>query len=103
MIDEQKCTTSLKSIVKGLEQQLRKSNQEIESLTFRNQQLVKRISCLQNDLQIPQAHSYYTNGANYCVDSLIDQKLIENAELSALVWFKPLNYAKTFFNIELLS
>lgn len=51
VIDEQAANQELKSQVKSQDQSLRKSEQEIECLQFRNQQLTKRVSILQEDLE----------------------------------------------------
>lgn len=43
--------------VKQREQSLRKSEQEMDSLSFRNQQLAKRVELLQEELQVTEAKS----------------------------------------------
>lgn len=50
MLDEQTKTSDLKDVLKEREQSLRKSEQEMDSLTFRNQQLTKRVTILQGEL-----------------------------------------------------
>lgn len=50
MLDEQTKNSDLKDILKEREQSLRKSEQEMDSLTFRNQQLTKRVTILQGEL-----------------------------------------------------
>lgn len=43
--------------VKQREQSLRKAEQEMDSLSFRNQQLAKRVELLQEELQATEAKS----------------------------------------------
>lgn len=49
--DEQASNQELKLQVKSHDQSLRKAEQEIECLQFRNQQLTRRVSILQDDLE----------------------------------------------------
>lgn len=49
-LDEQSSHNQLKETVKEKEQSLRKYEQEVDSLTFRNQQLFRRCEVLQNEL-----------------------------------------------------
>lgn len=51
VIDEQAANQELKLQVKSQDQSLRKAEQEMECLQFRNQQLTKRVSILQEDLE----------------------------------------------------
>lgn len=83
----------LKDIVKECEQKIRKHDQEMESLTFRNDQLTKRISVLQQEL-LSNNHSKKTKGKlvetithpNLSVlDEELHKKIIENAQLISLV------------------
>uniref|UniRef100_A0A673Y7W6 Protein phosphatase 1 regulatory subunit 21 n=1 Tax=Salmo trutta TaxID=8032 RepID=A0A673Y7W6_SALTR len=55
VVDEQASSTSLKDQVKQREQSLRKVEQEMDSLTFRNQQLAKRVELLQEELAASEA------------------------------------------------
>ncbi|KAK7082536.1 hypothetical protein SK128_023092 [Halocaridina rubra] len=50
IIDEQNKTSQLEDLMKNRDQKLRKAEQENDSLTFRNQQLTKRLTLLQEDL-----------------------------------------------------
>lgn len=43
--------------VKQREQSLRKAEQEMDSLSFRNQQLAKRVELLQEELQVIESRS----------------------------------------------
>lgn len=55
VVDEQTCNSKLRDILKEREQSLRKAEQEMDSLTFRNQQLTKRVTVLQDELDLIQA------------------------------------------------
>ncbi|MCJ8749003.1 hypothetical protein PDJAM_G00171190 [Pangasius djambal] len=57
VVDEQASSNSLKEEVKQREQSLRKAEQEMDSLSFRNQQLAKRVELLQEELQVTEARS----------------------------------------------
>ncbi|XP_060720123.1 protein phosphatase 1 regulatory subunit 21 [Tachysurus vachellii] len=57
VVDEQTNSNSLKDEVKQREQSLRKAEQEMDSLSFRNQQLAKRVELLQEELQVTEAKS----------------------------------------------
>lgn len=52
VLDEQANSTALKEQLKMKEQSLRKQQQEMDSLTFRNQQLAKRVELLQEELSV---------------------------------------------------
>lgn len=51
VLEEQKQNGDLKQTLRSQEQSLRKNEQEMESLMFRNQQLTKRVTVLQDDLE----------------------------------------------------
>ncbi|XP_033630573.1 protein phosphatase 1 regulatory subunit 21-like [Asterias rubens] len=51
VVDEQGKQNVLKDGVKEKDQKIRKSEQEIDSLSFRNQQLTKRVNVLQDELE----------------------------------------------------
>ncbi|XP_053731807.1 protein phosphatase 1 regulatory subunit 21 [Synchiropus splendidus] len=55
VVDEQANSTSLKDQLKQREQSLRKQEQEMDSLSFRNQQLAKRVELLQEELAVSEA------------------------------------------------
>lgn len=95
MLDEQQRSRELKEQLKEHEQRLRKSNQEMESLTFRNQQLTKRISVLQEELD-NKTHGKKTKNKNTDVhtpvktnvtllDEELQKKIIDNAQLISAV------------------
>ncbi|KAM4693382.1 protein phosphatase 1 regulatory subunit 21 [Discoglossus pictus] len=52
VVDEQANSTALKEQLKMKDQSLRKQQQEMDSLTFRNQQLAKRVELLQEELSV---------------------------------------------------
>lgn len=51
VIDEQSKNAEVQEAVKAKDQALRKSEAEMDSLNFRNQQLAKRVQVLQDDLE----------------------------------------------------
>ncbi|XP_063047838.1 protein phosphatase 1 regulatory subunit 21 isoform X2 [Engraulis encrasicolus] len=55
VVDEQATSASVKDELKQREQSLRKVEQEMDSLSFRNQQLAKRVELLQEELQTSEA------------------------------------------------
>uniref|UniRef100_A0A8C9SSZ5 Protein phosphatase 1 regulatory subunit 21 n=1 Tax=Scleropages formosus TaxID=113540 RepID=A0A8C9SSZ5_SCLFO len=55
VVDEQANSASVKEQLKQREQSLRKVEQEMDSLTFRNQQLAKRVELLQEELAASEA------------------------------------------------
>jgi protein phosphatase 1 regulatory subunit 21 len=64
VVEEQTRNSELRDILKEREQSLRKTEQEMDSLTFRNQQLTKRVTVLQDELDLMQAgdlQSYFRN------------------------------------------
>ncbi|CAL8299989.1 unnamed protein product [Merluccius merluccius] len=57
VVDEQANSASLKDQLKQRDQSLRKVEQEMDSLSFRNQQLAKRVELLQEELATSEAKS----------------------------------------------
>ncbi|XP_070771795.1 protein phosphatase 1 regulatory subunit 21 isoform X3 [Enoplosus armatus] len=55
VVDEQANSVSLKEQLKQRDQSLRKQEQEMDSLSFRNQQLAKRVELLQEELAVSEA------------------------------------------------
>lgn len=55
VLDEQAKSNELRETLKEKEKTLRKGELEIDSLTFRNQQLTRRVSVLQDELDALQA------------------------------------------------
>ncbi|KAJ7987520.1 hypothetical protein DPEC_G00327350 [Dallia pectoralis] len=78
VVDEQASSTSLKEQVKLREQTLRKVEQEMDSLTFRNQQLAKRVELLQEELAASEARSRKTKNKG---DSPSQQALQQSQNL----------------------
>lgn len=60
VLDEQAKSNELREILKDKEKSLRKGELEIDSLTFRNQQLTRRVSVLQDELDLLQVSQYST-------------------------------------------
>lgn len=50
VVDEQALNGELKESLREVEQRLRKSDQEADSLNFRNEQLTRRVTVLQEEL-----------------------------------------------------
>lgn len=93
-MDEQAKNLELKDVIKKHEQQIRKHDQEMESLTFRNEQLTKRITVLQQDLQVINNPKKMKNkGTENHVPSdnisvlneEFQKKILENAQLVSSV------------------
>ena len=61
VIDEQSQNAELKETLRAKEQNLRKTEQELDSLNFRNQQLTKRVTILQGDLDSVQVKKEINN------------------------------------------
>ncbi|KAK5622151.1 hypothetical protein CRENBAI_009319 [Crenichthys baileyi] len=57
VVDEQANSASLKDQLKQRDQSLRKQEQEMDSLSFRNQQLAKRVELLQEELAASEVRS----------------------------------------------
>ncbi|XP_063731299.1 protein phosphatase 1 regulatory subunit 21 isoform X2 [Eleginops maclovinus] len=82
VVDEQANSASFKEQLKQRDQSLRKQEQEMDSLSFRNQQLAKRVELLQEELaskaDSPSQHSLETQ----CVfDEDLQKKIEENERL----------------------
>lgn len=61
VLDEQAKSNELREILKEKEKGLRRGELEIDSLTFRNQQLTRRVSVLQDELEALQVGFIYVN------------------------------------------
>lgn len=96
VLDEQSKILNYKDVVKEQEQKIRKHDQEMESLTFRNEQLRKRVLILQQELQNVNTPSKkgktknsVTDSPNHSNYSIIDEELqkriLENAQLASQV------------------
>ncbi|XP_030744962.1 protein phosphatase 1 regulatory subunit 21 isoform X1 [Sitophilus oryzae] len=98
VLDEQAKNSQLTEIIRNGEQTIRKRDQEMESLTFRNEQLTKRISVLQQELQISsrskkgkQKNVDTTQVHDFSVlDEEFQKKILENANLLSSISDKDL-------------
>lgn len=85
-------------MLKEYEQKVRKSDLEMESLNFRNQQLTKRIIVLQEELDkqakqkhkgsgknLTEATGDFFQSRNSVIDEELRSKIIENAQLLTTV------------------
>uniref|UniRef100_A0A3B3ZBW8 Protein phosphatase 1 regulatory subunit 21 n=1 Tax=Periophthalmus magnuspinnatus TaxID=409849 RepID=A0A3B3ZBW8_9GOBI len=84
VVDEQANSASLKEQLKQRDQSLRKQEQEMDSLSFRNQQLAKRVELLQEELATSEAkgkkgkHGLQTQNV---FDEDLQKKIQENERL----------------------
>ncbi|XP_049863746.1 protein phosphatase 1 regulatory subunit 21 [Schistocerca gregaria] len=96
VLEEQTRNAELRDIIKEKEQSLRKVDQEMDSLTFRNQQLTKRVTVLQDELDSLQSRvkkgklkSSETEKPldhdNHVIDEEFQLKIEENARLVSML------------------
>ncbi|XP_025833463.1 protein phosphatase 1 regulatory subunit 21 isoform X1 [Agrilus planipennis] len=111
VLDEQAKTLELREVIKECEQKLRKHDQEMDSLTFRNEQLLKRIAVLQQDLQSNNSgkksktkNSEVSNLPTLSVfDEELQKKILENAQLMSAMADKEIeiqNNKEKIFSLE---
>lgn len=92
VIDEQTRNADIREQLKEKEVELRKAEQELDSLSFRNQQLTKRITVLQDELDKMQikskkgknkseSNSQIPAQPNHILDEEFQKKIVENAQL----------------------
>jgi len=94
VIEEQARNTDIRNQLKEKEVEVRRAEQEIDSLTFRNQQLTKRITVLQEELDKAQNKSKKSKirapdnnsqisaaPLNNILDEEFQKKIVENAQL----------------------
>lgn len=93
VIDEQNRNAELLEQFKEKEVEVRRSEQELDSLTFRNQQLTKRITVLQEELDHVQnkgkkgrtksseSKVQIPPTPNHILDEEFQKKIVENAQL----------------------
>lgn len=93
MIEEQSRNSSLKELVKSKDVSLRRQEQEVDSLTFRNHQLTKRVTVLQEELDRIQNKSKKGRSKsveqekappavpNHVYVEEFQKKIVENAQL----------------------
>lgn len=112
VIEEQAKSLQSSDVLKEKDQSLRKSEQENESLTFRNQQLTKRLTLLQEDLDILQnkgkkskskqnsvSADGFMDGNNVFTEEL-QGKIHENARLHAQLADTEQMYSKQLADME---
>lgn len=103
VIEEQSKNTELKDVLKERDQSLRKADQEMDSLNFRNQQLTKRVTVLQDELEGLQIKFKKSKGkntggpqptdfTNNVIDEEFQKKIAENAELLSMMHEKDISY-----------
>jgi len=93
MVEEQVTTSELRNTLREREQSLRRAEQEMDSLKFRNQQLTCRIVVLQEELDVqskpkkgkkaPPAEVHETSSG--VLDEELHKKITENAQLVSQV------------------
>ncbi|KAJ7414617.1 hypothetical protein WISP_83344 [Willisornis vidua] len=82
VVDEQANSASLKEQLKMKDQSLRKLQQEMDSLTFRNQQLAKRVELLQDELALSEARGKKSKKSTESSSQLSqEQKSVFNEDL----------------------
>ncbi|NWI15283.1 PPR21 phosphatase, partial [Crypturellus soui] len=82
VVDEQANSTSLKEQLKMKDQSLRKLQQEMDSLTFRNQQLAKRVELLQDELTLSETKGKKSKKSGESSSQLSqEQKSVFNEDL----------------------
>lgn len=93
VLEEQSKSSNLKETLRSKEISLRRTEQEVDSLCFRNEQLLRRVSTLQEDLDSElknKKHKRRSETNKQCIDkSIIDEdlakKIAEIAELASQV------------------
>ncbi|KRT81363.1 hypothetical protein AMK59_6219, partial [Oryctes borbonicus] len=111
VLDEQAKILELKEIMKGQEQKIRKHDQEMDSLTFRNGQLTKRIVVLQQELQSNSRGKKAKNKSNEhpipanfsVIDEELHKKIVENAQLASTLADKDLEITNNLEKIHWLE
>lgn len=93
VIDEQTRNADIREQLKEKEVELRRADQELDSLSFRNQQLTKRITVLQEELdkaqnkskkgknKVSDSKSQIPTPPNHILDEEFQKKIVENAQL----------------------
>ncbi|KAF5304773.1 hypothetical protein FQA39_LY09550 [Lamprigera yunnana] len=112
VIDEQTKNGELKEIIRDYELKVRKHNQEMDSLMFRNDQLTKRISVLQQELQsnshtkkskLKQVDDNVHTIDIGILDEELHKKIVENAELVSSMVDKNLEIANYKEKVSILE
>lgn len=93
VIDEQARNADIREQLKEKEVELRRAEQELDSLSFRNQQLTKRITVLQEELdkaqnktkkgrsKLSENNSQLPTQPNHILNEEFQKKIVENAQL----------------------
>jgi protein phosphatase 1 regulatory subunit 21 len=93
-LDEQAKTTSLRENLRTNEQAHRRTEQELDSVSFRNKQLDKRCSTLQEELEremrkpvksMKNTKLKTNNETDSVIEEELQKTIIENARLASLV------------------
>lgn len=96
MLEEQNKNGALRESFRLKEANLRRAEQEVDSLTFRNKQLEHRVASLQDDLdrelkrskgssRQPRNTEIHTMTKDAVIAEELQKKIIENAQLNSLV------------------
>lgn len=112
IVDEQSKTSQLNDLIKSRDQMFRKAEQENDSLTFRNQQLTKRLTLLQEDLEEIQLKSKRgkvksesvvdgTLADNSVFTEELQSKIQENARLQSELAEIEMNYRRRLSEMEM--
>ncbi|XP_014218456.1 myosin heavy chain, clone 203 [Copidosoma floridanum] len=116
VIDEQTRNTELREQLKEKQVELRRAAQELDSLTFRNQQLTKRVTVLQEDLDKIQNKTKKGKSKtadnktqppppppNHILDEEFQKKIIENAQLLSQISDKNIEIDSLMGRIQQLE
>lgn len=115
MIEEQTRNTDIRNQLKEREVELRRAEQELDSLTFRNQQLTKRITVLQEELdkgqnkskkgrnKTPESNSQISASTNNILDEEFQKKIVENAQLLSQISDKDSEIESLYERIQQLE
>ncbi|KAL6444354.1 hypothetical protein ACFW04_001909 [Cataglyphis niger] len=116
VIEEQARNTDIRNHLKEREVELRRADQEIDSLTFRNQQLTKRITVLQEELdkaqnkskksksKVPENNSHISpTPPNNILDEEFQKKIVENAQLLSQISDKDSEIESLYERIQQLE
>lgn len=116
VIEEQARNTDIRNHLKEREVELRRADQEIDSLTFRNQQLTKRITVLQEELdkaqnkskksksKVPENNSQISPvPPNNILDEEFQKKIVENAQLLSQISDKDSEIESLYERIQQLE
>ncbi|XP_011636762.1 ankyrin repeat domain-containing protein 18A isoform X2 [Pogonomyrmex barbatus] len=117
VIEEQVRNTDIRNQLKEKEVEFRRAEQEIDSLTFRNQQLTKRITVLQEELDKAQNKPKKGKGKgpennsqipaslppNNILDEEFQKKIVENAQLLSQISDKDSEIESLYERIQQLE